>query len=365
MAKEEPKVIVESLSPSVTEFKLNAPKNLNSLDFDMVHLMLKEVQRWEQKPKTAPRVLLISGVGGKAFCAGGDIKLIYESGTGKACSTIKSKFFHDEYVLDYSLTRMKPLQISVWNGIVMGGGVGVSVHAPIRVATDNTVFAMPETSIGFFTDVGGSYFLPRVKHNIQHGLYLGLTGHRLKAKELVQWGIATHFVSSSKIESLYKDLTTSVKPSSTFKDIAAIVSSHSDASAGTEPISNEEEINFIFKDDSILKVYERIQSSKTEFGEKLRKQVASLSPLSMAIVFEQITRGKAMTLKEVFEMEYKISQGFVNHTEFFEGVRALLIEKDKNPKWKFKSVPEVPIEELKLFFDRPDNLNLFLSQFKF
>ena len=90
---------------------------------------------------------------------------------------------------------MKPTQISVWNGIVMGGGVGISVHAPIRVATDNTVYAMPETGIGFFTDVGGSYFLPRVKNNdISLGLYLGLTGQRLKAKELVQWGVATHFV---------------------------------------------------------------------------------------------------------------------------------------------------------------------------
>jgi 3-hydroxyisobutyryl-CoA hydrolase len=98
---------------------------------------------------------------------------------------------------------MKPLQISIWNGIVMGGGVGVSVHAPIRVATDNTVYAMPETGIGFFTDVGGSYFLPRIKHNIQHGLYLGLTGHRIKARELVQWGIATHFVPQTHIEQLY------------------------------------------------------------------------------------------------------------------------------------------------------------------
>lgn len=181
----------------------------------------------------------------------------------------------------------------------------------------------------------------------------------------MQWGIATHFVAASKIEALYKDLSNNVKPTSTNQDIAAIISSHSDASAGTEPISNEEEINHIFQDDSIQNVYERIQASKTEFGEKLRKQVASLSPLSMAIVFEQITRGKSMTLKEVFEMEYKISQGFVHHTEFFEGVRALLIDKDKNPKWKFKSVPEVPRDELKLFFDRPDNLSLSLSQFKF
>lgn len=164
---------------------MNAPKNLNSLDLEMVHLMLRRLKQWHSEPDITPRVLLVSGVGGKAFCAGGDIKNIYESGTGKADSKIKSQFFHDEYVLDYSLTQMKPCQISIWNGIVMGGGVGVSVHAPIRVATDNTVFAMPETGIGFFTDVGGSYFLPRIRNSIHLGLYLGLTGHRLKAKELV------------------------------------------------------------------------------------------------------------------------------------------------------------------------------------
>lgn len=145
------------------EIKLNAPKNLNSLDMEMVHIMLQRVCKWNAEPSSAPRVALISGTGGKAFCAGGDIKQVYESGTGKIDPSIKQQFFHDEYVLDYFLTQMKPLQISLWNGIVMGGGVGVSVHAPIRVATDNSVFAMPETGIGFFTDVGGSYFLSRVK----------------------------------------------------------------------------------------------------------------------------------------------------------------------------------------------------------
>ena len=114
---------------------------------------------------------------------------------GKGDPNIKTAFFAREYILDYSLTQMKPKQISIWNGIVMGGGVGVSVHAPIRVATDNTVFAMPETTIGFFTDVGGSYFLARVKNNISLGLFLGITGYRLKAKDLVKYGIATHFVA--------------------------------------------------------------------------------------------------------------------------------------------------------------------------
>ena len=146
---------------------------------------------------------MISGTGDKAFCAGGDIKNIYDSGMGKAPSHIKSEFFAREYLLDYALTQMKPKQISIWNGIVMGGGVGVSVHAPIRVATDSTVYAMPETGIGFFTDVGGSYFLSRVKNNINLGLYLGITGHRLKSKDLVKWGIATHFVPKDKLPTLY------------------------------------------------------------------------------------------------------------------------------------------------------------------
>ena len=100
------------------------------------------------------------------------------------------------------MAKMRPLQIALWNGITMGGGVGVSCHAPIRVATDKTVFSLPETGIGFFTDVGGSYFLSRLKNNISLGLYLGLTGHRLKGEEVIQWGVATHYVPMTKLEDL-------------------------------------------------------------------------------------------------------------------------------------------------------------------
>lgn len=253
---------------------------------------------------------------------------------------------------------MKPLQISIWNGIVMGGGVGVSVHAPIRVATDNTVYAMPETGIGFFTDVGGSYFLSRIKHNIQHGLYLGLTGQRIKAKELVQWGIATHFVPQSHIEQLYKDLKGNVKPSSSDSEIREIVNTHSDQTIDQQPIPNEKEIEYYFMDDSIVDIMSRIENSTSEFGQKVKKQMSTLSPLSLAVVFEQIKRGKTMNLREVFEMEYKISQGFTNHTEFFEGVRALLIDKDKNPNWKYKHIKEVTQKDLDHFFNRDDKLNL-------
>lgn len=196
------KVKYENRSDHFSVINLNAPKNLNSIDLEMVNSMIYKLKEWHLNPSTAPKAVLVQGVGGKAFCAGGDIKNLYDASIGKEDPRVKSEFFAREYLLDYSLTQMKPVQISLWNGIVMGGGVGISVHAPIRIATDNTVYAMPETGIGFFTDVGGSYFLSRVHSNISYGLFLAITGFRLKARELVKWGVATHFVPGNRIEEM-------------------------------------------------------------------------------------------------------------------------------------------------------------------
>lgn len=171
------KVLVEKHTPFVTEWKLNAPKVLNSVDTEMCELMISELKKWHAE-QDHPRALLMSGMGGKAFCAGGDIVSLYKAHTTPgADKSILADFFAREYLLDYSLSQMsKTRQISLWNGICMGGGVGLTWHSPVRVATDNSMYAMPETAIGFFTDVGGSYFLSRVKGDISLGLYLGLTG---------------------------------------------------------------------------------------------------------------------------------------------------------------------------------------------
>jgi 3-hydroxyisobutyryl-CoA hydrolase len=146
----------------------------------------------------------MSGAGEKAFCAGGDIVSLYHANKGTTPDkSIMGKFFAQEYLLDYALSTMKPLQISLWNGITMGGGVGLTWHSPVRVATDNTMYAMPESAIGFFCDVGGSYFLPRIRpESIAAGLYIGITGQRVKSRDLVKWGIATHFVPKDKMGSL-------------------------------------------------------------------------------------------------------------------------------------------------------------------
>lgn len=184
----------------------------------------------------------MSGVG-KAFCAGGDIMALYKAGIKEPGSdpTVLAEFPALEYLLDYALKTMKPTEIALWNGVVMGGGVGLSNHAPFRIATDTTVYAMPETGIGFFTDVAGSYFLPRMKNNICLGMFLGLTGHRLKAKDLLTWGVATHYVPQTNLEEMKKELFGSIKQTTTDTEIEAIINTYAEQDSGQ--IANLDEIN--------------------------------------------------------------------------------------------------------------------------
>ena len=209
------KLLFNRRSVALAEWTLNAPKVLNSVDIDMIDLMLSELVKWRQEGP--PRALVMNGAGGKAFCAGADIVSLYNSRmTDGADKTILSSFFAKKFLLDYTLSQMtETRQISVWNGVCMGGGVGLSWHSPVRIATDNSLFAMPVTVIGSFLGVGGSYFLPRVANeNASLGLYLGLTGARVKGKDLVKYGLATHYVHSDSLSDFYELLELVISPDS-------------------------------------------------------------------------------------------------------------------------------------------------------
>ncbi|CAI2371968.1 unnamed protein product [Moneuplotes crassus] len=366
-AASEPKVLTEYLNKNVFEFTLNNPKTLNSLDSDMIEILWQQIRKWENNQEETPRVVFMKGAGGKAFCAGGDIVSIYKGGQEEPRSKVCAEFFYKEYIVDYALTQMDPIQISIWNGIVMGGGVGVSCHSPIRIATEKSVYAMPETAIGFFTDVGGSYFLARLKDNISNGLFLGLTGHRLKAKDLLKWGVATNYIETSNLPSLYEDVLKHTNKDSKFEEIKEIVDSHSDTTLEGEEIP-EETINYCFKPSSVHNIINRlteVSEGKVDgldsgLASKWLKTIRRYSPISCGVVTEQILRGKSMTLDDVFKMEYKISQRFMEHGEFFEGVRALLIDKDQSPKWRHSAIEEVTQEEIDTFFNRDEELDLDL-----
>merc|ERR1712060_865340 len=189
-----------------------------------------------------------------------------------------------------------------------------------------------------------------MRNEIELGLYIGLTGQRVKNRDLVKWGIATHYVPADKMPELYKAITNTVTKQSSDSEIDDIVNYFSDKTAGAEPIANYDEIKAIFKPDSTKAIIDRLDASKSEFAVKTRKMLENMSPLALCVVFEQIARGSKMSIKEVFEMEYGISQGYMNHTEFFEGVRAKLVDKDNDPKWKYKQVDDVPRSEVEYFF---------------
>lgn len=227
---------------------LNKPRALNAVDTEMCQMMNDKLLEWHVKPETAPRVTLMSGAGGKAFCAGGDIVSIYHGRKKGVPTSELLNFFGTEYLLDYSLSQLVNVdRIAFWNGIVMGGGVGLTWHAPIRIATEKSMYAMPETAIGFFTDVGGSYFLPRIKNSdFSLGLYLGLTGVRVKSRDLVKYGIATHFVPEDNIDHLYEILAKRVNKESTHCDIEDIVNDHADLNAPYGEIPDHKEIKKIF-----------------------------------------------------------------------------------------------------------------------
>jgi 3-hydroxyisobutyryl-CoA hydrolase len=200
------KVLYNRRNPHVMEVILNHEKALNSLNLEMIQSLEKNADLWSKDSQL--KAVLIRGQGQKAFCAGGDVKTLYEARTGKGEKgqnlQILDQFFREEYTCDYKMATMKPILIALWNGIVMGGGVGISIHAPFRIATEKSMFAMPEAKIGLFTDVSGGFFLSRLRHNL--GLYLGLTSQRLKGKDLVKAGIANFYLPSERVPELEKRL---------------------------------------------------------------------------------------------------------------------------------------------------------------
>uniref|UniRef100_A0A8C8DR40 3-hydroxyisobutyryl-CoA hydrolase n=1 Tax=Oryzias sinensis TaxID=183150 RepID=A0A8C8DR40_9TELE len=285
----EPEVLLDKVGRAGV-ITMNRPKVLNALNLTMIRQILPQLKKWENDAETD--IVIIKGAGGKAFCAGGDIRAVTEA--GKVGDSLAQDFFREEYTLNNTIGSFKKPYIAFIGGITMGGGVGLSVHGRFRVATEKTLFAMPETAIGLFPDVGGGYFLPRLQGKL--GLFLALTGFRLKGRDVQRAGVATHFVDSVKVLHLMVNLGRSVK---------AAVRSH---------------VHF-----------------KVDFIAVLSK----MSPTSLKITYRQLQAGATLSLQEVLVMEYRLSQACMRGCDFYEGVRAVLVDKDQSPKWNPSTLEEV------------------------
>ena len=260
--------------------------------------------------------------------------------------------------MNYLLGTSKIPQVSLWNGIVMGGGVGVSVLGEFRIATENTMFAMPETSIGLFPDVGSSGWLPHLKNGF--GIYIGLTGVRLHAFDLIYSGIATHFIQSERLNDCEAQIASRVTadPSASRKEIKKLLKSLTEGIEADKSKSvlqpNEEAIKACFENaTSIEHIMSKLQAEvdkENAWAKTTLDGLKKVSPLSLKITLAQLQKGKELDLKNCFEMEYRMVSGCMRAPDFSEGVRALLVDRDNKPAWNPASCEQVTAEQVESYF---------------
>jgi len=322
---------------------LNRPRALNALTHDMVRRLSRALALWKDDPEVGG--VVVRAVSGRAFCAGGDIRAIVET-VRRSGIDAAARFFFDEYRMNWRIRRFPKPYVALMDGITMGGGVGISVHGSHRVVTENTVFAMPETGIGFFPDVGGTWFLPRLPDRL--GVHLGLTGERLGAAECVALGLAAHFVRADRLEELVDRLC--ALPARALPDAVDGVLGAFAGDPGRDSLGELRPlVASIYEAVSFPELVRRLETEPSGFGARTLAMFADKSPLSLRVTFEQLRHGARLAFEDCMRLEYRIVHRFLACGEFAEGVRALVIDKDRRPHWKHGDWREVPAEEVEEF----------------
>jgi enoyl-CoA hydratase len=332
MAEEE---ILFDANSGVGLITLNRPKALNALNLTKIRAMDPQMRAWAKDP--AVRMVVIEGAGEKAFCAGGDVRKVYDASLADDQPTIDA-FFREEYRLNRLIKTYPKPYVALLDGITMGGGVGLSVHGTLRVATERILFAMPETGIGMIPDVGGTYFLPRCEGGL--GLYLALTGARLKAADSLYVGVCQYHVPSDKIDALKTALRES--DASDAAGVEAVVRGfHEDP--GPAPLAAvRADIDRVFGGaDSVAQILERLEAEGTEWASKTKGLLLTKSPFACLVTFQQMTAGAALDFDGCMELEFRVAPRITRQPDFIEGIRAVLVDKDNAPKWSNASLSEV------------------------
>ncbi|WP_207478970.1 enoyl-CoA hydratase/isomerase family protein [Arenibaculum pallidiluteum] len=313
---------------------LNRPKALNALNLAMIRAFSPRLRAWAEDP--AVRAVVVRGAGDRAFCAGGDVLAVWEDGMaarrgGDGAGALTRDFFREEYLLNHCIHHFPKPYVAVIDGITMGGGVGLSVHGSHRIATERTLFAMPETGIGLFPDVGGSWFLPRCPGRI--GTYLALTGARLGAADLLHTGIATAYLPSEGVEALLADLE-GAELGGGAPAIDVVVARHRGDPGPAAIAENRAAIDRCFGFEGIEEIIDALQREGTDWAKVTLTVLSQMSPTSLKVTLRQLRIGAGMGFDDAMRMEYRLSQACMRGHDFYEGIRAVLVDKDKTPKWQ-------------------------------
>ncbi len=323
---------------------LNRPKALHALNLDMCRAMIAALQGWSSDDEIA--VVMIDHSEGRGFCAGGDIRMLAESGAkkGEGKGREAREFFYHEYQLNHLLFEYQKPVVAFMDGITMGGGVGISMPAKFRVATENTRFAMPETGIGLFPDVGGGWYLPRLEGRV--GQFLALTGARLDGAECHTLGIATHYLPSENLIEAKERI--SQNPSR----IAGILGDLSVTPPDAKIMQNIDKINKHFAFDRLEDILESLENGVSDWAATERDTLGIKSPQTCKVALRQLAEGAQMkSFADEMKQEYAIGAHVVSMHDFLEGVRALIIDKDNEPVWNPLTPQEVSDEWINTIFE--------------
>lgn len=324
--------VIASRDGRVGRLLLNRPKALNALDLDMIRACDRALREWADDPHV--HAVVIEGTGDRAFCAGGDIRAVRQFHLEGRQEQVEA-FFSEEYALnDLIATYPKPY-VALVDGICMGGGIGVSVHGAYRVATEHALFAMPETAIGFLPDIGATYMMPRLPGRL--GIYLALTGARMQGADAVHAGLATHFVPRSELASLSAGLAG--------EGVAALAR----FAAPLPAFSLAEQRDLIdrcFAANDMLEIMRRLQHDGGTFARRTAETLRQMSPSALVWSLRLLRQGEDRGLRQCLDAELRATRTITPHHEFIEGVRAMVVDKDREPKWQPARLEDVDTGEI-------------------
>lgn len=311
---------------------LNRPEALHALSHDMIQAMLSQLLLWQDNDLI--EAVLVRAIPGKAFCAGGDIRYVFQQRYNPNLFYL----FRDEYQLNRCIYHYRKPYIALLNGITMGGGAGISIHGRYRIATEQMIFAMPETAIGFFPDIGAAYFLARLPERV--GTYLGLTGARLGAIDCLSLGLATHYLNLDQLDVFTNELI-ALSEINDSRIEALLQTMISSPQSKVPLLIQRQAIQTCFNQNSIEEIITALQNQTDSWQQEIAIALLQKSPISLKVTLYALQQSETSTFDQVIQRDYQLARYFLMEHDFFEGIRALIIDKDQHPKWQPATLAEV------------------------
>ncbi|MDM4140320.1 MULTISPECIES: enoyl-CoA hydratase/isomerase family protein [Mycobacterium] len=338
--------VLTEVEGSVGLITLNRPKAINSLNQQMVDALTATLRGWSDDD--AVRAVVLSGAGERGLCAGGDVVSIYHSARKDGVEA--RRFWRDEYLLNAQIAEFAKPYVALMDGIVMGGGVGVSAHANTRVVTDTSKIAMPEVGIGFIPDVGGVYLLSRAPGGL--GLHAALTGAPFSGADAIAMGFADHYVPHGDVEAFRRAVVTD--------GVERALDKYTVEPPPSELAAQRAWIDECFSGDTVADIVAALRGHGAGPGagpaQDAAKLIATRSPIALSVTLEAVRRAANLeTLKDVLVQDYRVSSASLRSHDLVEGIRAQLIDKDRNPKWSPAELPDVTAADVEAYFAPVDD----------